>query len=623
MSDNRDLQMLTLQNEILGAIASGMEFEELAHLLCTRVEALVPCVLCSILSIDDQRRLRPVAAPSIPPIFSEAIDGLEIAADAGSCGTAAFLGRPVEVMDIASDPLWARYRDLALPLGLRACWSSPIVAPDGRALATFAFYYRDVRSADAFERRIVEACVHLCALALEQAEIRRRNEELAHYDQLTGLPNRRRFDEYMTLKCADRVTPFGLLLIDSDNLKITNDTLGHAVGDRLLKEVATRLRSMEVDFVCRLSGDEFAAIVDPCPDHAALERAADLALGAMLPPFRSGATQVNPRVTIGGALFDIDGSTSEMLRQSADFALYHGKDTNRGRYVRFAPNLRTSITRRMESIRQLDLALKEDRVVAHYQPLISMGTSEIVGVEALARIVDLDGTLIPAVSFQDALSDQYLAYRLTDCMLRNISRDMHGWMNSGVECNHVGLNLSAGDVTGDLETRLNCAFGSMGVPLNRLVLEITESVFMSDLGENTISSIERLREQGVAVALDDFGTGFASLTHLLTFPVDSIKIDKSFIKRLLNDRPSAVIVEALIDIAQKLDAWVVAEGIETAAQHERLRDMGCTIGQGYYFARPSDARTTAVMLKQFGIRDRLRFSGSDATQPEQGIARRA
>ena len=211
-----------------------------------------------MLTVDPDQKLHPLAGRSLPDAYSEALDGIEAGPAVGSCGTAAYLGEAVIVSDIKSDPLWADFKALALPLGLRACWSTRIKSRDGRVVGTFAFYYKTVRTPDELERRIVQTCVHLCAIAIEHEEVQARDYKLAYFDALTGLSNRTRFDEMLCARIYDR-SDFGLLLVDIDRLKSVNDTMGHLVGDFLIRSVAKMIgegRPRETAF--RLGGDEFA-----------------------------------------------------------------------------------------------------------------------------------------------------------------------------------------------------------------------------------------------------------------------------------------------------------------------------------------------------------------------------
>ncbi|WP_102957971.1 bifunctional diguanylate cyclase/phosphodiesterase [Mangrovicella endophytica] len=604
MPNRNPTKLQRLQSDVLEAIATGMSLADTAELLCRRAEQLAPGVTCSILSVDRCDRLRPVAAPSLPEHYSTALDGLLIGPGVGSCGSAAYFGQSVEVTDIANDPRWAPFAGLAVTLGLAACWSTPVKDGDGKVIGTFAFYYKEPRGPGAIERAIVKTCTNLCAIAMVAEQTRRRNDELAQFDQLTQLPNRRRFDETMAERLAEPDPRFGLLLVDIDYLKAVNDTMGHAVGDRLIQEVAARLRhSGFAAMAFRIGGDEFALITDCNCDHDELRALAGRLVDLIAFPFQHGDMVAVPQVTIGGAVCGIDGIDADSLQQNADFALYHGKEINRGSYVPFDQSLRTTITQRISSIREVSQALSDNRIIAHYQPLVRLDTAEIIGLEALARMRRPDGTIVSAGAFQAAISDPNIAYRLTCSMLRQVAADLKMWLGMGIPFQHVGINLSFADFAQrDLEQRLEETFGAAGVPLHHIVLEVTETVMMDGVDAGIADVLRRLRAKGVKVALDDFGTGYASLTHLLSYPVDIIKIDKSFVDRLLTDRYSNAIVEALIDIARKLDMRIVAEGIETLEQADRLRELDCVLGQGYHFARSADMPMTTVMLQSFSQR---------------------
>jgi len=597
MPPQKSFPLHALQTEILEALVTGERFEAIADLLCRRAEQLAPGVVCSIVAITPDGRLAPVAAPSLPQHYSDAITGLAIGPNVGSCGTSAFLGEAVEVHDVSTDPLWTPYKHLVLPLGLMACWSSPIKTRDGRVAANFGFYYRDKRGPTELERAIVNTCVHLFAIAIEHDRTQQRNHALAYFDQLTGLPNRRSFDDMMFERIVANSPAFGLLVIDIDNLKIANDTMGHVVGDGLIQEVAGRLGEVAPNVACRLGGDEFAVLVDDCHNHSELGVVADAVIQAMREPFDCGGFTIMPQITMGGVVYGIDGNNADLLRQNADFALYHAKEIKRGAYVPFEKNLRTSIALRMSQIRTLDQALNECRVMPYYQPVMGIADRSIQGFESLARIRLDNGYVLSAGEVQAALSDPSIAFRLTDQMLKQIAVDMRAWLDRGLSINHIGINLSTADFhRSDLERRLSEAFEAGGVPLKHLVLEVTETVLLDGPDAKVVGVIERLRKKGVVVALDDFGTGFASLTHLVRFPVDIIKIDRSFVDRMLVDRPSRLIVELLLDLSRKLEMRVVAEGIETQAQADWLMELGCQFGQGYYFGRPVDAAATTRFI---------------------------
>jgi EAL domain-containing protein (putative c-di-GMP-specific phosphodiesterase class I) len=245
----------------------------------------------------------------------------------------------------------------------------------------------------------------------------------------------------------------------------------------------------------------------------------------------------------------------------------------------------------------------EDRIDAHYQPIVRLDTREVVGFEALCRMTKPAGEIVAAAHFHEATKDARIAGELTQRMLQRVAGDIRSWLDEGLPLQHVGINLSASDFRGgSLRDRLCRIFEDADVPLDHVILEVTESVYLGHRDHVVADEIKALRSEGLRVALDDFGTGYASLTHLLTVPVDIIKIDKSFIDRIVPGDAGLYIVEGLIGIARNLGIRVVAEGIETASQANQLEMLGCKLGQGYLFAKAVDRRAAATILKSRGQR---------------------
>ncbi|MCF6370860.1 putative bifunctional diguanylate cyclase/phosphodiesterase [Rhizobium halophilum] len=592
--------ILALQNTILEMIAKGEPLAITVEQLCVNVEAAVPGITASVLTFDGSH-LHPLAAPSLPSDYSAALDHLEAGPLAGSCGTAAYRGEPVIVTDIATDPLWENFKALALPLGLKACWSTPIRNAIG-VVGTFAFYYRELRGPTEVEQKIVEACVHLCSIAIDRNERVLERERLTYTDALTGLPNRACFNQLIADGAGPLLGPWGILLADIDNLKQTNDIFGHAAGDALIKVVAERIATAAATAqTFRLSGDEFAVIVDGSAP-ADLAAIADVILPALTAPSLCDGHVIYPSATLGGALAKA-GCDPEEVRQQADVALYHAKECSRGRYIQYTPELGTAQTHRFRAIRDVRLALAEDRLDAYYQPIVRLDTGDIVGFEALCRMRSPSGEIIAAKNFHEATKDAKLAVDLTNQMLLRVARDIRSWLDDGQPLQHVGVNLSAVDLqAGGLRQRLTEIFERADVPLHHLILEVTESVYLDQRDHRIASEIDALRKVGIRVALDEFGTGYASLTHLLTFPVDIIKIDKSFTDRLVPGDAGLIIIEGLLGIANNLGLKVVAEGIETQLQADQLLQLGCKLGQGYLYSRAVDRCAATTLLRRHGQR---------------------
>lgn len=591
--------MLQLQNTILEMIAKGETLARTAGQMCQEAEKLAPDVICSVLTVDRGGFIHPLAGPSLPAAYSAALDGISIGPNVGSCGTAAYLAVDVAVTDIATDRRWVAFKDLALPLGLRACWSSPILDAEGKALGTFAFYYRECRGPTELEREIVRNCIHLCAIALDRHQRVVEHERRAFTDALTGLGNRAAFNAALGALRCDIPGVWALLVLDLDNLKIVNDTFGHQAGDYLLRTAGDRIAAKIAPArTFRLGGDEFAIILQSPDALRDLDHTASRILAALDAPADCDGHIVAPRATIGGAVLAAGDRVAERVRQNADFALYHAKETGRGGFIRYWPGLGTSITRRLSDIREVDAALREDRIDAFYQPVVRLDTREIVGLEALCRM-RLGDRVLAAAEFHEATKDIYVATALTRRMMKIVAADVRSWLDMDIPFQHVGINVSSADMHGgSLIQVMTEEFERVKVPLKHVILEVTESVYMGDGDRLVQKAIEDLRATGLRVALDDFGTGYASLTHLLTVPTDVIKIDKSFVDRLAPGDSSMVIIKGLVEIASKLGIRVIAEGVETENQAGALAAAGCSLGQGYLFSRAVDRHIITGLLTE-------------------------
>lgn len=584
--------ILELRNTILEMIATGESLSATLERICLEVEAVVPGIVCSVLSVR-RGRLHPLAGPSLPAEYYDAVDNGASESDSGTGATA--------VTDFVTEARWEDFKALVEPLGFQA-WSTPILS-NGQVVATFAFYYEGGRGPSEPEQRIVDACVHLCAIAIERNERVNERQRLTYTDVLTGLPNRARFSQILAEQAQDTRSSWGILLADIDNLKLVNDTFGHAAGDDLIRQVAERIASvMAPERTFRLGGDEFAAIIHAGSD-AALNLEAAKILAVLKPSLECDGHTVFPAATLGGAVAR-RGYSEDMVRQNADLALYHAKEHSRGQFVAYSAELGTAFARRFRAVSDVGMALADDRIDAYYQPIIHLESGEIVGFEALCRMIMPTGDIVPAIRFHEATKDARVAADLTRRMLSHVAADVRRWIDAGLPIKHVGINLSAADFhSGDLHQRLTGIFASVGIPFSHVILEVTESVYIGQRDYRVADQIKALRTSGFRVALDDFGTGFASLTHLLSVPVDIIKIDKTFVDRLVDNDAGLVIVEGVLGIAAKLGIRVVAEGIETASQATHLIDLGCDLGQGYLFSEAVDRDTARTLLQRFGRHD--------------------
>ncbi|MDR3407395.1 MAG: EAL domain-containing protein [Methylovirgula sp.] len=598
-----------LQKEILEAVATGWPLSRILTLLCQRAETLSPDAICSVLRVDSEANcLLPLAGPSLPDEVVQATKHVPVGPDVGSCGTAAYRGEPVEVTDIAIDPLWKDYRHLFLPHGLRACWSSPIKGCDGKVSGTFAFYYREPRGPDRLDREIVAACVNLCAIALDHDRAQSHILKLAYRDQQTDLPNRAAFQQRAREILDQLPKSYGPSLavhyIDLDDFKGVNDTLGHAVGDQLLSAVATRLRAVckNAEFVARLGGDEFAVLQFPVAKLEEIERLAQRLLSCFARPFEVEERTIATSASIGIARAPTDSNDFSNLLRRADVALYRAKGAGRARYCLFDEEMGQHMLARRAMEKDLRQALAKGEITLHFQPIVHLATGKTTSFEALARWMEPSRGAVPPSEFIPIAEEIGIIVEFGNWFLRRACREAARWpADIKVAVNLSPLQLSRDNFIQQVEA----ALAESRLPPERLELEITESVPL--VANPAIREVLRaLKNRGVAIALDDFGTGYSSLSYLRSFPFDRLKIDYSFVREIHEHEQTMAIVKAVLELARSLNVHTTAEGIETEPQRIWLRAQGCSEGQGYLFNPPMPAEKIADFLAD----ERRRSAGS-------------
>ena len=591
-----------LQREVLESIALGRPLRSVLDLLCRRVEALAPEVACSVLLVEKNGTVTPIAGPSLPPAYVDALHGAPIGPRAGSCGTAAWRREPVEVTDIATDPLWADYRDLLHLLPMAACWSTPIIAVNGEVVATFALYYRTPGSAPPFHRRMVEACVPLCRVALQHEANRTEIERLAYFDPLTGLPNRRLFTDRarQTLQMAVRVqAPGALLLFDIDRFKTTNDSLGHSAGDEVLRETALRLQAEigENATVARLGGDEFAAMLPRCSPVEAMH-AAERLRHALAAPLRIAGMQIEVSTSIGIALFPQDGVELERLVKNAEMAMYEVKRAGRGASRFFTSMMNDVVAQRMQMESALRQALAARGLALHYQPKMYLDGSGCAGVEALVRWTDPELGSVPPDRFIALAEECGLIGAIDAWVLETACAQLAAWQRDGVPVPRMSVNVSPLRFhSDDVPAHVRRLLALHELKPSALMLEVTERVMLGD-DERTRVDLRTLNEMGVRLSVDDFGTGYSSLGYLKRLPVSELKLDKSFVCDLEAEASDRALADAVIGIGQALGLQVVAEGVETPGQRELLARAGCDMAQGFLYTRALPADELVAWLER-------------------------
>ncbi|MGY0572288.1 EAL domain-containing protein [Bradyrhizobium sp. RDM12] len=580
-------QLRSLQQLITSALADEVPITEIADRLCRRVEQIAPDVVCSLLHVDSAGLIHPLGGPSLPEDYSRALEGIAIGPNVGSCGTAAFYGEPVLAEDLDTDPRWQPYKAMPLAVGLRACWSTPVKAKDGRVIATFAFYFREPRAPSNWHRRIVDACVNLGAFAIERKEARAEIARLAYHDILTGLPNRAQLRHLITtaIDACPTGSHVALAFLDVDHFKDVNDTLGHAAGDELLIQLAERLREQigPEDMLGRLGGDEFVILLPNRNAESAARVAADVTQ-ALAVPLRLGSKLMPMSASIGISLYPDHATDIDTLMQQADAAMYMAKQAGRSTHRMFSAEMNGLAEQRLAMIAALRRAIADNALSLSYQPQIRSCDGAIHGVEALARWRDAElGDVSPA-KFIPLADECGLIEQISLWSVREACRQMASWRRAGVNIPSVSVNLSPlnfRNVT--LAARLADVLAEYQLPPDALMLEITEGTFMQD-GATALETMHAIRALGVGLSVDDFGTGYSSLSRLAQLPIRELKIDRSFMRDIEKDAGALAIATAVVRVGQGLGMTVVAEGVETEGQRKMLAELGCDVVQGFLYA---------------------------------------
>ena len=429
----------------------------------------------------------------------------------------------------------------------------------------------------------------------EQKVLTERVLQLARCDELTGLLNRRALREKLVQLSSDNGNrpPLSLFLFDLDGFKDINDSNGHAAGDACLRRIARRVKSVAGTdcMVARIGGDEFAVLNFRGDSIVAQNKFVSDIQAAITRPirWRGNTFQVSSSLGIAGRASTEQFGVDEILRE-ADLALYEAKRSGRNCHRAFTYALNGPATRRLETLAEVRHALASNRLELYYQPKINLAYGRVVGFEALLRLNLQDGSVLAPGSFAAALEDPALSKAIGDFVASAAISQAKQWQNCAVPFGSIAINLSASQfIDPDFAQKLLAEINEASVPLKSIEIELTEGVVLSTESESILSACRAIHNAGIRIAFDDFGTGFASLTHLRDFPVDILKIDRSFITDLTSGGNATAIVNAMVGLGRNLSMSVVAEGVETEDQAEFLSAIGCDIAQGYFFGRPMKA----------------------------------
>ncbi len=728
--ERKNADNLELNNRILTQINERVTLTDILKELTLHVEALNPGMLCSILLVDnDGKTLRTGAAPSLPSFYNQAIDGVEIGDNVGSCGTAAYRGELVIVEDIESHPYWSAYRELASKAKLQSCWSQPFKNKDGKVLGTFAIYHHQKSHPTENELSLIADYANLAQLAIEtnraQNDLRisaiafdsndgmvvtdangiilrvnsaftkitgyaeddvigqtfgmhvssikefniysemweaikgievwegeicnyrkngesypelltiakvkdtnsiatnyvisivditiRKNAEeeiqsLAFYDPLTHLPNRRLLLDRLNLALINSSRSgkdVALLFLDLDHFKTLNDSLGHDIGDILLKQVAERLTSCirDSDTAARIGGDEYLVMLENLSEQS-IEAAAqakiisEKILFALNQPYQLNKNEYQSTVSVGVALFGNQNISQDELLKHADIAMYQAKKAGRNSVCFYDPQMQHTIHARLELERELREAIEKQQFKLYYQIQVDhLGYP--LGAEALIRWQHPERGLVSPLQFIQLAEETGLILPIGQWVLEAACAQLKIWEQSAhSSALTISINVSAKQFRQEgFVNQVQTAVNRYAINPKLLKLELTESILLESI-EATITIMNDLKKTGIRFSLDDFGTGYSSLQYLKRLPLSQLKIDQSFVRDIVSDTNDKVIVRTIIAMAQSMELEVIAEGVETIEQRQLLQNTGCMKFQGYLFGKPVSIEEFDLLLNQ-------------------------
>ena len=733
----RAKELLRCEKTVLELSSRNVPLPDLLAEVCRLVEALLDDgAMCSVLLSGDGEHVTQAVAPSLPFMLSQVLIGLAIGPAHGSCGTAMFLNKRVVVEDIDTDPLWDEYRDIVQPLGLRACWSTPIRGDNAQMIGAMGIYYDTPRAPTHDAMGLLDGITDIVGVAIQKAHIARELQEseeryrlavdnltegivvqaadgtilacnpsarrilragnvspvgtshlalmrrslredsseiplnerpthvvlstgrpllgltiglelvdgdvvwvhenvlpiarpgddaptavlisfndigparqaqqqlkfLAQSDALTGLYNRAYFSQRMQAvldEAASDGRQVAVLFLDLDGFKKVNDTAGHEAGDHLLRIVAQRLSGCvrQSDTLARLGGDEFVVLLDNVRSLGEAERLAQRIVEAIAQPFSTSGTEYYLGASIGIAVYPEHGSDAATLLRCADAAMYNAKQNGRNQHRVYTARLSQRAQRRFQLEYHLRRALAAEELSLRFQPIVDATSMEIVGAEVLLRWHSTELGEVSPAEFIPVAEDAGLIGVIGEWVLAQACHQAAHWRATCMPNFFVAVNLSPRQFGEGLVPTISRCLTEAGLPACALEMEITEGLLMRDTAA-VMPVLDALTALGIRISIDDFGTGYSSLSYLQRFPIDNLKVDRSFVSGIPRHRDSVVISRAIVAMAASLDMTVTAEGVETLEQAEFLQAAGCDKLQGFLFGPPMTAAAYEARLRR-------------------------
>lgn len=586
-------------SKILEMIAKGEPAPDVYNEIALMYEERHLGLRCSMLELDG-RKLLHGGAPSLPKAYCEAVHGLINGPEVGSCGASSYTGKRVLVEDITVDPKWKDLKHVALPYGMRSCWSEPIKSSSGKVLGAFGMYHDYPGLPNDEELKDLKSAAQLTSIVMEREQNQKRIRALAYIDELTNLSNRTHF--YLSVKELIKISArdkkkFGLLYIDLDNFKSVNDTFGHDIGDLLLIKVAKRLKAAcrEVDYIARLSGDEFCIAINDEVDAYGAAHVAKRCLELVSKPLELAGRNFTPACSIGIAYYPDNGIDLQTILKAADTALYYAKDLGKNRYAFYDTGLTQKAEYRFKIAQSLRDAIENKEMSVVYQPQVDINTGYIVCVEALLRWKHPQLGHVSPVDFIIMAEQIGIIKELTEWILRTACQQLIMWKEAGFSSIRMAVNIAPTHfLESDLLPLIESVIKDTGIMPGDLELEVSEGVVQTN--HEHLSAFKNLKELGVLLAIDDFGIGYSSLASLKHLHIDFLKIDKYFIDEMFVDKKAKLLLSSMIEMGHNMGHQVTAEGVENKEQFDMLQSLGCDSAQGYLFSRPASAEKILTLL---------------------------
>ncbi|MBM7572707.1 EAL domain-containing protein [Aquibacillus albus] len=586
------IESMVHSHHILEMLANNSSTFNILEELVSILEHAIPNSMCYIYLKNNNRNILDNGiGPNLPKKYIQSIGSIKVGPEAGACGRAAFYKKNIIVSDISTSPLWKEYKPLALGYGLKACWSIPIFSPTNKVVGTIAVYFTKKYSPDSTEWKRIEPYIKLAGIVIDYKQSELEIEQIRQYDSVTGLPNAIKFKQDVKQvldqsQLRKEQSKFAIVFLDLDRFNVINTLGGYQFGDIVLKKVAKTISQSlgEYSLITRWNSDKFICLI-PYTFNKDIQANISTILNNLHKPLEIEQHEFFIKTSIGISCYPKDGTDVELLVKNAELAMKEAKSKGENKCIYYTSSMNANLSEQIIIEKDLRHAINRNEFLLYYQPQLDLSNNQIVGLEALIRWQHPNLQLMAPDKFMKVAEETELIIPIGEWVLRTACNQMNFLKTKGYPC-RLSVNLSSIQFLQDnLVDMVQDVITESGIDPNNLVLEVTESTLVENL-DVTVDQLKRLKSIGVQIALDDFGTLYSSLNYLKHFPIDIIKIDKSFVRNSASDKRDIEILKTIIRLGKNLKLKVLAEGIETKNQLEMLKALDCEEGQGYLFSRP-------------------------------------